>query len=169
MRLRLLMTAFHRRTSVAEIVANTSVFLCFCGTPALQAQPSREYIRLGGRVIAIENPVASGFTVMPRNQTLAAGPNQSLQFSVTPTPPPGTIVNWSMSPTTFGNIGTGLYQAPVCIGAQQPITVTAAAQGGQPSDYTGLTLVLPSTLPLPSNMTFPVNTTYARPSPPSPR
>jgi hypothetical protein len=146
------------RLPLTSFVATTSLFAWFCGPPSLQAQPSREYIRLGGRVIAIENLAASGFSVTPRNQTLAAGPNQSLAFSVTP--PPSTTVTWSISPTTFGNIDqtTGSYQAPVCIDAQHSITVTATGQGGQPTDSTGLTLTLPTNLPLPNNMAFPVNT-----------
>jgi hypothetical protein len=129
------------------------MLLCACALPFLQAQtPSKEYIRLGGRVIAIENSAGSSggaLTVTPGTPTLAAGPNQIQAFNVTP----AVSATWSSSPPGVGNINSsGSYTAPICIASQQSVQVTASSPGYQNGPAT-ITLIVPSALPL-SAMTF---------------
>jgi hypothetical protein len=119
-------------------------------TPFLQSQAlSKEYIRLGGRVIAVENSAGGSgpsLSVTPLNPTIAVGPYESISFTVSP--PVG--VTWANNPSAVGYISSsGIYQVPVCIAGQQSVLITATASGYQPGNST-ITLVLPSGLSLPS-------------------
>ena len=129
------------------------MLLCAFATPFLQGQtPSKEYIRLGGRVIAVENSTGgSGGTlvVQPQSQTLAAGSVATIQYSVSSPNPAPQPLSWSN--TGVGSIGqmTGLYPVPFCIASQQSIQVTAASPGYQNGNAT-ITLTVPSSLTLPT-------------------
>lgn len=135
--------------------ATLHIVLVCALVPFIQAQTlSKEYIRLGGRVIAVESATGGSggaLTVQPSGPILGAGSVPTIQFAVTsPNPPPP--LSWSIS--GMGSIGptTGVYQVPVCIASQQSIQVTATSTGYQSGNAT-ITLTVPSSLSLPA-MTF---------------
>jgi hypothetical protein len=127
------------------------VLLSALATAFLHAQTlSKEYIRLGGRVIAVENSLGGGgsLVVQPPAPNLPAGSTPTIQFTVSsPAPPPP--LSWSI--TGVGSIGqtTGLYQVPFCVGSQQSIQVTASSSGYQ-NGLATITLTVPSSLTLPT-------------------
>jgi hypothetical protein len=89
----------------------------------LQAQqPSKEYIRLGGRVIAVENQQAISVAVSPPSATISAGGQQ--QFTATVTGTTNTAVTWSAQGGGTIN-STGLYTGPT--GISSPVTATVKA------------------------------------------
>ena len=108
---------------------------------ALAQIPSREYIRLGGRVIAIESPVIK-VLVTPSGVSLSAG--QSRQFAAAVTGTTNQNVAWSLSPPV-GSINTsGLYVAPATLPSPQTVTVKATS-AADPTVFGVATVSLGST------------------------
>ena len=65
------------------------------------ATPSKEYIHLGTRVIAIENPTTTGsgpVRLAAWPATASLGPSQPLQFTAIVTGLTNTAVTWSIAP-----------------------------------------------------------------------
>ena len=94
------------------------------------AAPSKEYIHLGTRVIAIENPTTTGsgpVRLVAWPATASLGPSQPLQFTAIVTGLTNTAVTWSIAPTNLGSINSasGLYIAPAQITTAQSVIVTA--------------------------------------------
>jgi hypothetical protein len=99
-----------------------------------QVNLSREYIRLSGKVIAIENtgtgtPPGGGTNVRvdvwPGSSSL--GLNQQLQFQAAVTGSPNTAVTWTRTPG-YGTITpAGLYTAPSTVSNGQSVVVTATS------------------------------------------
>ncbi len=93
--------------------------------------PSREYIRLNGRVIAIESPPPAqppGVTVAvsPATASLAAG--QAQQFTATVSGTSNTAVTWTLDPADSGTVSSsGLYKAPAVIAGRPPARVIATS------------------------------------------
>ena len=88
--------------------------------------PSREYIRLGDRVIATENSGA-GILVTASPSTVSLGAGQSQQFNATVTGSLNQSVTWSISPAVGTISATGLYTAPAVLTSNQVVTVTATS------------------------------------------
>lgn len=91
----------------------------------------KEYIRVGSRVIAIENTSGGGtggtvqsLAVWP--PTASLGPSQTLQFTAIVTGTTNSAVTWSIS-SSIGSITTnaGLYTAPASITNGLTVTVIA--------------------------------------------
>jgi hypothetical protein len=103
--------------------------------------PTREYIRFGGKIIAIENP--STITVTPV-------PSSSLQAGQTSTLTASTAVTWSLSSgpgslsTTSGPSVSIVYTAPASIPVASSAIVTASANGI--SQNTTIVLSPPATI-----------------------
>jgi hypothetical protein len=112
------------------------IVACLLVTPLAQGQqPSREYIRFGGRVIAIENAV----TAVPISVSISGNANvtinasQQQRFTAIVTGPSGTnqAVTWSLSPASgSGSVdASGNYTAPAAV--PNPATVTLFATSVQ--------------------------------------
>jgi hypothetical protein len=104
-------------------------------TPLLQGQqPSKEYIRFGGRLIAIENGATAA---VPISVSISGNANltvsQQQRFTAAVTGPSGTsqAVTWSLSPASgSGSVdASGNYTAPAAI--PNPATVTLFATSVQ--------------------------------------
>jgi uncharacterized repeat protein (TIGR01451 family) len=96
-------------------------------TPA----PSREYIYLGNRVVAIENSSSSSgngsqIAIWPSTASLA--PGQSQQFNAV-VEGSSASVTWTTNPSIGTISPSGLYTAPATLGAVQSVTVTASLTG----------------------------------------
>lgn len=122
---------------------------------SLAAQtPTKEYIRLGGRVVAIENPQATIIvTVSPPTVTLQSG--QTAQFTASVSGSPNTAVDWSLEPQGSGSISAqGLYTAPH-LSAPLAVTVKATSQADPSRFATAFATVYP-----PSNQSTLISFTY---------
>ena len=102
----------------------------FLAVEARAQTPVKEYIRLGSRVIAIENSNGGGsggavqsLAVWPATASL--GPSQVLQFSAIVTGITKTTVTWSISPSVGSISASGLYTAPSAISTGLMVTVIA--------------------------------------------
>src|SRR5438128_466449 len=96
-------------------------------------QPSREYIRLGGRVIAIENTTPS-ITISPSSPTV--GSLDTIQFMATNCG--GCTPTWSVDNQTFADITpTGGLLTP----HQWPHTVQVTATSGSANVSTTVQIV----------------------------
>lgn len=99
--------------------------LCLAGLAAAQSSPTREYIRLGGRIVAIENPITA--TVDPPSTTIEATTLvRTIEFSSNISPS-----HWSLSapvppsaPAGSIDSQTGKYTAPAATDVTQSTTVT---------------------------------------------
>jgi hypothetical protein len=91
--------------------------------------PSKEYIRLGARVIAIENNASVGsigVNVQPNSIPLNAGGTQ--QFTATVVGASNMSVSWTINPSNAGSISSaGLYTAPASISVAQIVQVIATS------------------------------------------
>lgn len=103
-----------------------------------QTMPSREYIRLGDRIVAIES---SGATITPTSARLKA--SQTATFSAGFSP-----VVWTLSPTSgSGTISTaGFYTAPASVPAEANVTVEARQTAGGAVLSTALVVLEPDAL-----------------------
>ncbi len=90
------------------------------------ANPTREYIRLGDRLIAIEN-IARQITIVPPTRNVI-GPGETAQFGKTVSGIPPESVRWTVDsgPGTITSEG-GLYQAPILVTAVQTATIRATS------------------------------------------
>ena len=89
-------------------------------------KPIKEYIRLGTRVIAVQNYAQNvGVVVSPPASSLLAGQTQAFSAALSGTVNPA--VSWSLNPSTGpGTVdGNGIYTAPFTI--SQPSTVKVVA------------------------------------------
>jgi hypothetical protein len=97
---------------------------------AQSGQPSREYIRVNGRVVATESPAAIRIAIDPLTICLSAG--QTRQFTATVTGTTNGAVTWSVNPSDPADGGTislnGLYTAPTVIAGRHSAHVIATAQ-----------------------------------------
>lgn len=98
--------------------------------------PSREYIYLRGRVVAVENQPGGGgpgpgddsVRIGVRPSTVSLGAGQAQQFTATVTGTPNTAVQWSISPSVGTLTSAGLYTAPGTLTSGHSVTVTATSQ-----------------------------------------
>jgi hypothetical protein len=128
-----------RNTQVERLVSQTcrwaaiaSFLVAFVPPPPTNGQnpiPSKEYIRLGSRVIAIESPAVTVAVNAPGRSTIAYGEEETFTATVAGTS--NTAVTWSIIPTTgAGSIGatTGIYAAPTTPQSSSiPVTITATS------------------------------------------
>ena len=130
----------------AWAMATTVAVWIISGFPCpAQTAPTREYIRLGGRVIAIENSTQS-VTVTADCGTGPLGPGESRQCTASVQGGTPATVNWIAS---VGTIGTsGLYQAPATVTTQQTATITAQWTGDQSRAATATITVNPLLVPV---------------------
>jgi hypothetical protein len=112
-----------------------------------QQQPSKEYIRIGGRVVAVENPVASTVTVCPPSPTVGMLDTLQLTASATSGCTPTSAATWTLqdgSPgaATIGNTsgvltpttaGTVSVQATIGSLVSHSTTVTISSVFSVPS------------------------------------
>jgi hypothetical protein len=100
-----------------------------------QTQPTREYIRLGGRVIAIET-FGSGQPVITAPSRIVIGPLETAAFAA------DTAVNWSTAPAGFGTItAQGVYTAPASVVESTVVTITATSTA-DPAKSSSVTLTV---------------------------
>ena len=130
------------------------LILCTFGIGYILAQqPSREYIRLGDRVIAIENPTVL-ITVTSAGGVTSVGAGDTLQFSATVTPSNQGQISWA---STEGSISAaGLYSPVVTTASQHTVGITASIPGVATSAQFALSVVpilTPLSANLPSNAT----------------
>ncbi|MBI3281184.1 MAG: BACON domain-containing protein, partial [Acidobacteria bacterium] len=115
---------------------------------AFGQQISREYIRLGGRVIAIENYGSLEVTLSAPASRV--GPGEQLLFNASGGGA-SNGVNWSLDPPPpdGGQITTpgGLYTAPSSISAPRPVTVKATSVADGTSSGTFSLTLNPALLP----------------------
>lgn len=99
---------------------------------------TREYIHLGGRVIAVENAAA---TVTPSSLRLGQGQSATFVASFS-----GAV--WTLSPTAgTGTITTGgVYTAPATVSTEMPVTVEARQSAGGAVLSTATVVLEPQTL-----------------------
>lgn len=112
-----------------------------------QSTPTREYIHLGGRMVAIEN-LASGVSVSVNcNSSVALGSGETRQCTSTVTGTTNTAVTWSVV-SGGGSIGStsGLYTAPV-VAAPTTVQVKAVWAGDGVTAGTSSLTVNPVLLP----------------------
>ena len=130
------------------------VCLLFGTLASAQSFPSREYVYLGGRVVAIEGP-QPGVAITPQSSNPGAA-STSGQFQVTTTVVAATT--WTATGTaawlTFKVNGQTLSSMSGTVSASTPATITyQVAQNTQPGARTGSITVSVPTFPL---MTFTV-------------
>jgi hypothetical protein len=130
----------YRHTLTWEAV----VILCLFAQPVFgQAAPAKEYIRLGGRVIAIESPVQPSFNLNPAAASVSVIPGNSvanpilltgMNFAGTVTfsfaGPPASGLTGSFAPATLTADGYTVPTLNVPANASAgtyPVTVTAAS------------------------------------------
>ncbi|MFN3326987.1 MAG: DUF4434 domain-containing protein [Bryobacteraceae bacterium] len=93
--------------------------------------PSREYIRLNGRVIAIEQPPPTqppGITVAVNPSTVSVAAGQTQQFTAIVTGTPSSTVQWHVEPSDSGTITAGgLYTAPMVVAGRPPARIVATS------------------------------------------
>lgn len=120
------------------------------------ATPAKEYIRLNGQVVAIENASSFQQTI---SVSIQPGPgavltaNQTLQFTAAVNGTANQNVTWSIDPATgAGTISTdGLYTAPATIAAEQTVTVRGTSAADATKSATVL-ITLNSSGPSDSNL-----------------
>ena len=130
---------------VSRLTRNMAVITLLASAvpPALIGQIyEREYIRLGGRTVAIE---ARSITVTANPPSVALTAGQTQQFTATIS---GSTrgVQWSLNPGDPGSVNSsGLYTAPASIAT--PLTATVVATSAETSLATGRATVtlLPGT------------------------
>lgn len=106
-----------------------SMVLWSCALPASGQNPvpAKEYIRLGSRVIAIENAVITVTVTTPPRPVIAYGETE--QFSATVSGTPNSSVTWSATVGTI-DVNTGNYtasMAPQSSSMQVTVTATSVA------------------------------------------
>ncbi len=131
--------AFRRRLCALTILGLSAA--------GLQAQqPSAEYIRLGGRVIAIERQQSISVAITPETFTVEAGLTQ--QFTATVTPSTALqAVTWTVEPTSAGEISAdGLFTAASGITSDLTATIRAVsvADPTKSDTVSGTITVVPS-------------------------
>lgn len=118
------------------LVARAIALLCAAVAVAQQAPvPTREYIHLNGRVVAIENagdswPGGGGngsLAVGVRPGTVSLGPAESVQLVSTVTGTTNQSVTWTLNPVIGSITGSGLYTAPAFVSTGQTVTARATS------------------------------------------
>ncbi len=111
------------------------------------ANPTREYIRLGDRLIAIEN-IARQITIVPPTRNVI-GPGETAQFGKTVSGIPPESVRWTVDsgPGTITSEG-GLYQAPILVTAVQTATIRATSTADPSAVATSSITVNPVLVPV---------------------
>lgn len=101
------------------------ILACFAAFAQDPACPTREYIRLGDRLVAVENVTRLTITPPTRN---VIGPAETAQFGKSVTCIPAESVRWSVEsgPGTISAEG-GLYQASASVAAEQVATIKATS------------------------------------------
>ncbi len=115
-------------------------FACLVVRPVQAQQPSREYIHLGGRVIAIEN---YGFSVSTSSGRTTINPTETVHLTAT------ANVNWSLQSSPAGSLAnitaTSVdYVAPSSAAAPVSDTVTATLQTDSTKTVATLITVKPA-------------------------
>lgn len=109
-----------------------------------QSNPSKEYIRLGHRILAIEGPALPTVTITPSTSVVvASGGTQQFNATVVPSQPITWNVTCDSSPTCqAGTINaSGLYTAPsVSAPATVEVYVSTASSGGAPISWVYVTV-----------------------------
>jgi hypothetical protein len=123
-----------------------AAFLLLASQTQADAQPAKEYIRLGGRVIAIESPVQVQVVAPARTRI---GPGEELQFTVTQT---SGLVTWSLIAGPGSITPAGLYKALGPISGQEIVTVRATSSS-DPSATDDETLTV-QPVAFPANASF---------------
>lgn len=90
-----------------------------------QDKPRREYIRLGGRVIAIENPSAPAPTITTEDSQVL-GPGDTMTLTVANVNPPVSITPAIGKIDSTANPLVWTYTAPVEISTVQDVTVVVS-------------------------------------------
>ena len=127
-----------------------AVFGSHLGTAQTPTQPTKEYIRAGGKLVAIEILPATAPSITVSVSPLYGtnlGPSATQQFTATVVGSSNQSVTWTV-PSGKGTITSGgLYTAPSAIGIQEDIVVraTSVADSSKSADAT-LTLVPPATV-----------------------
>lgn len=94
------------------------------------SQPTKEYVRAGGKLIAIEIPGSGGgggVQVVVTPSSVPLGPSGTAQFNAQVTGTGNTAVNWSLNPMVGSISSSGLYTAPASIPTPQNVTVRATS------------------------------------------
>lgn len=119
--------------------------------------PMREYIRLGGRVIAIENRLEPTTITITPSTPSPIRPGESLAFSASGSGASGGVT-WSIS-RPFGTIvpTTGLYTAPLATEVQQQESVTVTATSVAVPSVTANVVVVVNPVIVPANVNIPSN------------
>ena len=101
-----------------------------------QQTPTKEYIRLGDRVIAIENPTSSTISILATPTTTGAA--DPVQLTATLTPPCSTcVVTWSSTNNLGSFTDSGTAQtasfAPPSVTSPTTVVITASILSGTAS------------------------------------
>ena len=86
--------------------------------------PTKEYIRLGGHLVAIETAPRS-MGVAPFSASLGGGQTQQFSATIINTPTQG--VTWSINPSVGSIDQNGLYTAPSTVSDTQTVVITATS------------------------------------------
>jgi hypothetical protein len=90
-----------------------------------QTRPTTEYIRMGGRVIALEHPITVSIALTGEPDVY---PGQTRQFSATVGGTTTQTVTWAVVSPGIGTISSaGLYTAPATISSAQTVTIRATS------------------------------------------
>ena len=133
-----MLSGFRANTAIVRIT--TTIAFC-CGTmvslPDGKGQtPSKEYVRLGTQVIAIEEP---SFVINVNPAGFTTGSLDNVQFTASVPGCPTCAVTWSVSDTSKASIGsTSGILSPIAsaITAPTTVSVTATLSGASPASTT---------------------------------
>lgn len=156
-----------RAPSPNRLAAFIGLLAILLGAASLLAQsptsPTKEYIRAGGKLIAIEIPgAAAAISVSVTPQTAPAlGPSGTQQFAASVSGSSNQTVTWIVA-SGLGSISpTGLYTAPSTITSTSSATVRATSQADT-SKFASVTLTLRPVASAPTPLV-----TYLTPSTPT--
>ena len=139
---------------LGNLLGYSCLVLLANSTIGLAQTSIKEYIRLGGRLVAIEN---TQLAVSPASITIST-PGQSVQFAASLSGNPTTAVTWSISPSNVGQISaSGLYTAPGSITIGQVVTIIATSMTDSGAVGTASVGLQPATFSTPA--LIPGNTT----------
>ncbi len=121
------------------------LFGFFIASSASGQTPSKEYIYMGGRLLAVEHPSATSIAVSvnPLSVTITASGNQ--QFSASVSGSSNQSVTWTVDGTGNGSINaSGLYSSPSPLSTPKQVTVRALSQADGTTSGTATVTVNPA-------------------------